>query len=92
MPGTTRLAFDVIIIDDSLIESSESFSLRLFPSEEESSVVFSPAVAVVTISDNDSKLNSCTLILFCNAVNNISNLANCFLHCSSCRNTHYHLR
>ena len=53
-PQTTRQSLLIGIGDDSLIESTETFSLRLFPFEEEPSVVFSPSMTVISIIDNDS--------------------------------------
>ena len=52
-----RQSFDVIILDDSSIEDTESFSLELrfdpFDILPPSNVVLSPNVSVVTILDDD---------------------------------------
>ena len=54
-PDNTSLSIPINIIDDSFLESQETFALRLLSFDEVSPAVFSPAVAVVTIFDNDSK-------------------------------------
>ena len=48
----------VNIQDDSRIEPTETFALRLFPFiEEDPLLVLSPSVTLVSIADNDRKYN-----------------------------------
>ena len=60
-PGNTTQTVTVNIQDDSLLEPTESFSLRLFPPEDPL-VVVSPGVTLISISDNDRKC-ACTKLL-----------------------------
>lgn len=54
-PDNTSLSIPVTVLDDSLLESQESFALRLLDFSDVSTAVFSPAVAEISIIDNDSK-------------------------------------
>ena len=54
-PDNTSLSVPVTVLDDSFLEPTESFALRLFPSGDISTAVFSPEVTEISIIDNDSK-------------------------------------
>lgn len=55
-PGSASLSIRLNIQDDSLIEPAETFALRLFPSgQEDPLIVFSPAVTLISVADNDRK-------------------------------------
>lgn len=55
-PDNTSLSVSVDIQDDSLIESTETFALRLFlSSQDDNLLVFSPAITLISIFDNDRK-------------------------------------
>ena len=57
IPGITRMGFDVLIIDDNLVEGNETFILSIDESSlPESVTVDNRNQAIVTIVDDDSKI------------------------------------
>ena len=53
--GTRSQCFDVSIIDDDLLEQTESFTLMVTPDDVTAPVRISPNVSIINIMDNDSK-------------------------------------
>lgn len=54
LPGSTRECFDLNIIDDILLEMTETFLVSL-DSSDVNVVIVSPSQAVVSIIDNDQR-------------------------------------
>ena len=53
--GRRSQCFDVSIIDDNVVESNETFTLRVTPGDDTQPVRIYPNVSIIEIVDNDSK-------------------------------------
>ena len=80
--GVTSVSFDVLIIDDSILEKPETFTISIDPISLPYGVTLvSPAAATVSIQDDDGEFAINMRNVHCFAHNYYRK----FLHCKICR-------